>query len=115
MTKTILVCLSLGLMLGFWWGISQPKQPEKLPTKVIRFSDSSGTRYFLIGYAIGGSQRGNITWVAQSGKIPTNEQLLSDLHASKNVLSFKDKDFILLGLYEFKNEMEFNRFSELNQ
>jgi hypothetical protein len=113
MVKTILVWLSLGLIYGFWLGISigQPELPEKLPTKVVRFSDSSTTRYFLIGYNISNQQRGNIEWVSQSGKMPNRAQLLESLHNAKNVDAFKDKDFIIMGIYEFKNEAEMNQLS----
>jgi hypothetical protein len=118
MWKTILVCISLGLMFGFWWGVSvdQPGQPEKLPTKVIRVADSSSTRYFFIAYSIGQNRMGNITWVAMSGRIPTNAQLIDDILLDNNGgAAFNKKDFMITGLYEFKNEAEFNRFYDLNQ
>ena|SRR6478609_6624783 len=86
-------------------------EPIPLPSKLINVNK---TRYFFIGYAVGDWQRGNITWVSQSGNFPSRKKLLESLHEAKNVLPFKSKDFIILSLYEFKNKEEFDAWDESN-
>lgn len=98
------------LFILLFAGCKNP-EPIPLPSKSI---NTNKTRYFFIGYAIGGWQRGNITWVSQSGSLPTRKKLLESLHEAKNVLPFKSKDFIILSLYEFKNKEEFDAWDEDN-
>jgi hypothetical protein len=101
-----LIGIIFGAALVF---IDNDPAPMVIPTKVIRIKDSVKTRYFLIGYAISDQQRGNIEWVANSGKLPSKIQLLTELHNVKNVAPFRDSDFVILGIYEFKNEAEMNQ------
>lgn len=108
--KRELIAALIGLSFGYLFVfLDNDPKPKTLPAKVIHIGDSAKTRYFLIGYAISNQQRGNIEWVAQSGQLPSKTRILTELHNAKNVAPFKNNDFIILGIYEFKNEAEMNQ------
>ena len=86
--------------------------PMVLPTKKVEKENK--TRHFYIGYLISDNQRGAITWVSQSGLIPIKDDILKALHKDEGVHPFRDKDLIIISVYEFKNEEEVNRWDDNN-
>lgn len=99
--------VSLNLIFAFIWH-TQQRQFIDLPSKKVNI-ETLKDRYFMAGYSTG-NNTGNIYWQSDDGTIPKTKEIMNYLHKSDKLVPFKSSDFVIVGIYEFKNKQEKDLF-----
>lgn len=68
------------------------------------------TRYFFVGYSIGGKADGNIQWNTVDGDPPKKKEIYNFIKKTYTDIKFEYDELIIVGLYEFKTKKEWEQF-----